>query len=117
MAGWNFQIALYDRSPLQLWQAGTLELEQNGDEVAGTLSIPGFYSESIPVAGTISNEGNYELVSAQGKSSQMQVQFWIMLRYDGFLTSSTFCGGLSQILDYQAQETYLYVMQGATPST
>ena len=54
-------------------------------------------------------------VVAKGKSSEVQMELTIVYNYDGFLYNGSYLGGMVSMLDFSAQETYLYVIQGVSP--
>jgi hypothetical protein len=111
-----FNVVLLDGSPLAVWQPGTLALQVSGSIARGSLSIPGFYKETMALAGTTSQSIGQTgtLVYVSGKTSEMSGDFAFIYSFDGFLTTADFLGGMASILDFGAQETYLYVLQGST---
>ena len=110
-----FNLSLLDQTPLQIWRSGTLTLSvDDSNNVSGSISLPDYYQNPIPFRGTAANSFGQTgmLVGAEGSSSEAEVNLAFICRVDGFLTNGTFLGGMATILDFQAQETYLYVMQG-----
>lgn len=119
---YSFSVGLLDASPnpneLQLWQSGTLSLDTSSSEaVTGELTLPGYYKEAIAFDGSEvpPNTQAGTIVVASGQSSEAQIELTVSYRYDGFLYDGSYVGGLVSILDYSAQETYIYVIQGFTP--
>lgn len=111
----TFNLSLLDQVPLQIWQSGTLTLSvDDSNQVSGNISLPDYYKNPIPFQGTATNSFGQTgtLVGADGSSSEAEVNLAFIFRHDGFLTNGTFLGGMATLLDFQAQETYLYVMQG-----
>ena len=122
MTNYTFSVSLLDASAnpseLQVWQRGTLTLDTSSSEsVAGALTLPGYYKEPIPFNGSkvLPDEMSGTPVIASGKSSEAEITFTITYKYDGFLYDGSYLGGLVSMLDYSAQETYLYVIQGLSP--
>jgi hypothetical protein len=116
---YTFSVSLFDASKnpngLQVWQSGTLTLDtSSATSVTGALTLAGFYKEPIAFNGTVvpSNTSTGTTVDASGESSEAQITFTIAYNYDGFLYNGSYLGGLVSVLDYSAQETYLYVIQG-----
>ena len=119
---YTFSVGLLTASPnpdeLQLWQSGTLTLDtSSSSSVAGALSLPGYYQEPIPFEGaTVPPETQAgTIVVAAGQSSEAQIEITLAYRYDGFLYSGSYVAGMVSLLDYSAQETYTYVIQGLSP--
>jgi hypothetical protein len=123
VTNFTFNAGLFDGNPLnnpnpdalQLWQSGTLTLDDSS--VSGVLSLPGYYKEPIPFTGSKvpPNQQSGTIIVASGKSSEVEIEFTISYGYDGFLYSGSYLGGLVSMLDYSAQETYLYVINGISP--
>jgi len=120
---YTFQIALLQADgsgpcgDLQPWQTGTLDVSVDGDTASGALTIP-FYPNPIPLSGTADNgsQTSFASVSMTGSSpdsADTSVSFFY--QYDGFLASCSYLGGIAQILDNSAQETYTYELQGGAP--
>jgi hypothetical protein len=120
-SNYTFSISLLNatsdpNSGLQIWQSGTLAWDTTSAHlVSGSISLPGFYTEQIDFQGTSSDCATGTLINASGKSSQAEITFSIVYNFDGFLYSGSYLGGLASMLDFNAQETYLYVMQGLSP--
>jgi hypothetical protein len=118
---YTFAVSLLDagyppNGGLQIWQSGTLTLvTTSAPAVSGTLSLPGFYAEQLLFEGTTSEVAGGTLVNATGKSSEAQITFSFVYNFDGFLYSGSYLGGTANMLDFSAQETYLYVIQGLSP--
>ena len=116
---YTFSISLlqagYNSNELEVWQSGTLTLDSAVN--SGELSLPGFYKEPIPFEGSTvppqTQAGT--IVVAQGQSSEVQMELTFVYNYDGFLYNGSYLGGTVSMLDYAAQETYLYVIQGISP--
>jgi hypothetical protein len=103
---------------IQVWQSGTLTLDvTEPSNISGSISLPGFYKESIPFKGTAadSSEGTGTLVNASGSSSEAEADLALIFNYDGFLYNGSLLGGIASILDNAAQETSLYIAQGFSP--
>ncbi len=122
MTNYSFSVGLLDASPnpnqLQPWQSGTLALDTSSPEaVTGELTLPDYYQEAIPFEGSEvppqTQAGT--IVVASGQSSEAQIELTVAYRYDGFLYDGSYVGGLVSILDYAAQETFIYVIQGFSP--
>ncbi len=118
---YTFSVSLFDASAnpneLQVWQSGTLTLDTSSAPVAGALTLPGYYKEPIPFTGSTvpPNTQAGKIIVASGQSSEAEITFTIVYNYDGFLYSGSYLGGLVSMLDFSAQETYLYVIQGLSP--
>jgi hypothetical protein len=114
-----FNIALLDGAPLAVWQAGTLAVQIGGRVARGRLALPGFYKEALELTGRVGAQYGQTgtLVTMTGKNSEIAGELTFLYDFDGFLTSTTFLGGTASILDNNAQETYTYVVQGATAAS
>lgn len=120
-----FSVSLFNAStdpntPLELWQSGTLDVNLSGKPaVTGVLNLSGFYSEPIPFSGGIqpAETGPGTIVSVAGQTSQVQISITAEFEEDGFLYEGTYIAGLVSMLDFSAQETYLYVLQGLSPQS
>ena len=114
-----FKIALLDGAPLSVWQDGVLTLQVNGSVARGSLSIPGFYTETMALSGAVSPSYGQTgtLVSMSGKTSEMSGELAFIYNFDGLLTATYLLGGMASILDFEARETYLYALQGATQAS
>lgn len=117
-----FAVSLLDASAnpdaLGVWQSGTLALDTGAPEaVTGVLTLPGFYSDPIPFSGSTVPPDTMAgtIVAASGQSAEAEITLTVDYRFDGFLYSGSYVAGLISILDYNAQETYLYVVQGLSP--
>jgi hypothetical protein len=119
---YTFSVSLLNASPnpdeLQLWQSGTLTLDTSSSPtVTGALALPGYYQEPIAFTGSEvppeTQAGTIVVVS--GQSSEAQIECTFPYRYDGFLYDGSYLGGIVSLLDYSAQETYTYVIQGFSP--
>jgi hypothetical protein len=122
VTNYTFSVSLFDAnmnpSELQVWQSGTLTLDtSSAGSVAGVLTLPGYYKEPIPFNGSTVPPDSMSgpPVIASGESSEVEITFTITYRYDGFLYDGSYLAGLVSMLDYSAQETYLYVIQGLSP--
>jgi len=118
----TFAVSLFDASgssdSLGVWQSGTMTLDTSSPEsVTGSLTLPGFYQEPIPFTGSEVPPETMAgtIVVASGQSSEAEITQTIAYRFDGFLYSGSYVAGLVSLLDYNAQETYLYVIQGLSP--
>lgn len=113
---YTFSVSLLDASVnpngLQVWQSGTLTLDSGS--VTGALALPGFYKDPIPYEGSAASPSTSAgtTIEASGKSAEAQITFTLTYDFDGFLFNGSYLGGLISVLDYGAQETYLYVIQG-----
>ena len=119
---YTFSISLLDASQnsntLAVWQSGTLTLDTtSGSPVSGVLTLPDYYKEPVPYSGTTVPPDTMSgtIVTASGQSSEVQITFTLSYRDDGFLYEGTYLGGIMSMLDFNAQETYTYVMQGLSP--
>lgn len=119
---YTFSVGLLNASPdpneLQVWQSGTLTLDIASPEaVTGALTLPGYYKDPIPFNGSAPAPDTMSgtVILATGQSSEAEITFTISYKYDGFLYDGSYLGGLVSMLDYSAQETYLYVIQGFSP--
>jgi hypothetical protein len=119
---YTFTVSLLEASEngskLEVWQNGTLTLETSSSaSLSGALTLPGYYNEPIPFNGSTEppNTMAGTIVGASGKSSEAEITFTITYNYDGFLYDGSYLGGLVSMLDYDAQETYFYVIQGLSP--
>jgi len=122
MTNYTFNVGLLNASPdpneLQLWQSGTLTLDTASDaSVSGVLTLPGYYKEPIPFSGSKVPPDTMagQTVNATGQSAEAEITLAATYNYDGFLYDGSYLGGLISMLDYSAQETYLYVIQGFSP--
>lgn len=113
---YTFSVSLFDASAnpngLQVWQSGTLTFDT--DSITGALALPGFYKDPIPYEGSAVSPSTSAgtTIKASGKSTEAQITFTVTYDFDGFLFNGSYVGGLISMLDYGAQETYLYVIQG-----
>lgn len=113
---YTFSVSLLDASVspngLQVWQSGTLTLDSGS--VTGALELPDFYKYPIPYEGSAVSPSTLAgtTIEASGKSAEAQITFTVTYDFDGFLFNGSYLGGLISVLDYGAQETYLYVIQG-----
>jgi len=119
----TFAVSLFDASggsdSLAPWQSGTMTLDTSSPEsVTGSLTLPDFYQEPIPFTGSEVPPETMAgtIVVASGQSSEAEITQTIAYRFDGFLYNGSYVAGLVSLLDYNAQETYLYVIQGLSPS-
>lgn len=119
---YTFAVNLLDASAnpttLAVWQSGTLTLDLSApDSVTGALTIPGFYTESIPFSGSALQPSTLSgtTITAAGENTEAAISLTIDTSYDGFLYSGSYLGGLVNILDNAAEESYLYVIQGLSP--
>ena len=119
---YTFSISLLDASQnsntLTVWQSGTLTVDTgSAPAVSGALTLPDYYKEPIPYEGTIVPPETMSgtIVTGSGESSEAQITFTLVYRHDGFLYIGTYLGGIVSMLDFSAQETYTYVIQGLTP--
>src|SRR6185295_4589956 len=115
----TFAVSLFDANghpdSLEVWQSGTMTLDTSSPaSVTGTLTLPGFYQEPIPFTGSEVPPETMAgtIVVASGQSSEAEITQTIAYRFDGFLYNGSYVAGLVSLLDYNAQETYLYVIQG-----
>jgi hypothetical protein len=122
MTDYIFAVSLFDANAhpdsLEVWQSGTMTLDTSSPEsVTGILTLPGYYQDPIPFTGSEvppqTQAGT--IVVASGQSSEAEITQTIAYRFDGFLYSGSYLAGLVSLLDYNAQETYLYVIQGLSP--
>lgn len=103
-------------SGIQVWQSGTLGVNvATPSNVSGSISLPGFYNEDITFQGTAVESLAGTLVNASGGSSEVEARLSFIFNFDGFIYSGSLLGGMASILNYNAQETYLYIMQGFSP--
>lgn len=113
---YTFSVSLFDASGnqkgLQVWQSGTWTLDTAS--MTGALALPGFYNDPIPYEGSTVSPSTSAgtTIEASGKSAEAQITFTVTYNFDGFLYNGSYVGGLISVLDYAAQETYLYVIQG-----
>jgi hypothetical protein len=113
---YTFSVSLFDASAnpngLQVWQSGTLTLDTASN--TGALALPDFYQDPIPYEGSTVSPATLAgtIIEASGKSAEAQITFTVTYNFDGFLYNGSYVGGLISVLDYAAQETYLYVIQG-----
>ncbi len=121
-AAYLFSVSLLDASEnpniLSVWQSGTMALDTSQPAaVTGVLNLPGFYKEPIPFSGATVPPGTQAgtIISVTGQSSEAEITLSLVYNLDGFLYDGSYLGGLASILDYGAQETYLYVIQGLSP--
>jgi hypothetical protein len=118
---YSFAVGLLDASQnpsaLQLWQSGTLTLDTASPAaLSGVLALPGFYSQPIPFSGSqVGSTMAGTTIDVSGQSSEAQITATLTYNFDGFLYSGSYIAGLVSMLDYGAQETYLYVVQGLSP--
>lgn len=119
MGTYTFAVSLLDASQdpnqLNVWQSGTMTLDTGAHSmVAGSLALPGYYGQPIPFSGSTvpPNTQAGTIVVGSGESSEARLEITFSYNFDGFLFSGSYLGGLASILDYNAQETYLYVIQG-----
>lgn len=122
MSQYTFSVGLFEANAgsggLQVWQSGTLTLDTSSPaSLNGVLTLQGFYPEPIPFVGTSApvQEQAGITVTASGKTDEAQIDLTLTYNFDGFLYSGSYIGGLVSILDTQAEETYLYVLQGLSP--
>ena len=122
MTNYTFSASLLNASPnpdeLQVWQSGTLTLDTSSpSSVTGALTLPDYFNEPIPFTGSEvppeTMAGTIVVVS--GQSSEAQIECTFSYRYDGFLYDGSYVGGIVSLLDYSAQETYTYILQGFSP--
>jgi len=117
----NFALNLVQADPqtgkLQIWQSGTIAwvIGAQTPPVQGTIRLPGYYKTDITFEGTTSQTTAGTILIASGGSNEVQVDFTIAYKTDGFLFTGSYLGGLMNLLDFSAQETYLYIMEGLSP--
>lgn len=115
-----FTTTLFDasanQSTLQPFLTGTtLTFDASvPDNVTGALMLTGYLNEPVPFTGTTTEPGTAagSTLVLSGHSSEAQITLTLTYNFDGFLYDGSYVGGLLSILDFAAQETYLYVIQG-----
>jgi hypothetical protein len=112
---YTFNMTLLSGDPLKTWRTGTMAITIDNEKVTGSVTIDNEYPD-IELSGTVGGQCGMTgtQVCASGKSEKAEGDFFFSYRYDGFLADSTYMGGTAHILDYNAQESYTYVLQGYT---